>query len=85
MHNIILLSFELLLDDHITQPDYSDNDRPPEIPVRITTVQVKTEEMPDGKLKPKTIGHVDIGTTFVEWNGGAIWTRDCFAAANIQT
>ncbi|KAF8648593.1 hypothetical protein HU200_064637 [Digitaria exilis] len=50
-------------------------------PVRITTVQVKTEEMPDGKLKPKTMSHVDIGTIFVEWYGGAVWTRDCFAAA----
>lgn len=78
------IMFCVMKDDHITQPDYSDNDRPPEIPVRTTTVQVKTEEMPDGKLKPKTIGHVDIGTTFVEWNGGAIWTRDCFAAASIQ-
>ncbi|RLN11736.1 hypothetical protein C2845_PM09G12160 [Panicum miliaceum] len=54
------------------------------IPLRITIVQVKTEEMPDGKLKPKTIGHVDIATTFVEWNEGALWTRDCFAAADIE-
>ena len=73
-----------MLDDHISQPDYSDNERPAERPVRITTVGVKTEEMSDGKLKPKTIGHVDIGTTFVEWNGGAVWIRECFAAANIQ-
>lgn len=76
----MLFSVQLLLDDQICQPGYPRNEKP----VRITTVQVKTEEMPDGKLKPKSIGHVDIGTSFVQGNGGAIWTRDCFAAADIQ-
>uniref|UniRef100_A0A0E0F574 DUF1618 domain-containing protein n=1 Tax=Oryza meridionalis TaxID=40149 RepID=A0A0E0F574_9ORYZ len=70
----------VMKDDYICQPGYPVNERP----VRVTTVQVKTEEMPDGKLKPKMIGHVDIGTAFVESDEGAIWIRDCFAAANIQ-
>jgi hypothetical protein len=76
----MLFSVQLLLDDQIHQPGYPINEKP----VRITTVQVKTEEMPDGKLKPKSICHVDIGTTFVQGIGGALWTRDCFAAADIH-
>ncbi|CAD6204427.1 unnamed protein product [Miscanthus lutarioriparius] len=71
------IMFCVAKDDQICQPGYPRNEKP----VRITTVQVKTEEMPDGKLKPKSIGHV---TSFVQGNGGAIWTRDCFAAADIQ-
>lgn len=73
------IMFCVAKDDQI-QPGYPRNEKP----VRITTVQVKTEEMPDGKLKPKSIGHVDIGTTFVQVNGGAIWTRDCFAAGDVE-
>ncbi|CAN6207957.1 unnamed protein product [Urochloa humidicola] len=73
------IMFCVVKDDNICQPGYPRNEKP----VRITTVRVKTEEMPDGKLKPKSIGHVDIGTTFVQGNG-AVWTRYCFAAADIQ-
>jgi hypothetical protein len=42
--------------------------------------------MADGKLKPKAIDHVDIGTTYVDWTDqeGALWTRDCFAAADVR-
>ncbi|KAG2536759.1 hypothetical protein PVAP13_9NG218200 [Panicum virgatum] len=71
------IMFCVMKGDYISQPGYPYN----EGPIRITTVQVKTEEMPNGKLKPKTIGHVDIGTAFVESSGGSTWTRDCFAAA----
>jgi hypothetical protein len=55
-------------------------------PIRITTVQVEIEGMADGKLKPKAIDHVDIGTTYVDWTDqeGALWTRDCFAAADVR-
>ncbi|CAM0147706.1 unnamed protein product [Urochloa decumbens] len=73
------IMFCVMKDDNICQPGYPKNEKP----VRITTVQVKTEEMLDGKLKPKSIGHVDIGTTFVHGDG-AVWTRDCFVAADIQ-
>ncbi|TVU11641.1 hypothetical protein EJB05_45238, partial [Eragrostis curvula] len=52
-------------------------------PVSITTIQVKTEKMPDGKWKPLVIGHVDAGTFFVEPDGGhQIWTRSCFAVGS---
>ncbi|CAN6214258.1 unnamed protein product [Urochloa humidicola] len=71
--------FCVVKDDNICQPGYPRNEKP----LCITTVQVKIEEMPDGKLKPKSVGHVDIGTTFVQGNG-AVWARDCFAAADIQ-
>ncbi|KAL6657906.1 hypothetical protein ACP70R_005686 [Stipagrostis hirtigluma subsp. patula] len=50
-------------------------------PVSITTIQVKTERMANGKLKPVEIGYVDIGTSFVEQDGGLIWTNNCFAVA----
>ncbi|CAN6164280.1 unnamed protein product [Urochloa humidicola] len=67
------IMFCMMKDDCNSQPGYT---------VRITTVQVETERMADGKLKPKTIGHVDIGTIYVEWSEGEgrLWTRKCFAA-----
>lgn len=55
-------------------------------PICFTTVQVKTEGMSNGKLKPKTIGHVDIGMSFIKWNARDVWdgpvirTRSCFAS-----
>ncbi|CAL4916845.1 unnamed protein product [Urochloa decumbens] len=52
---------------------------PPKHPVLITTVQVKTERTPRNTLKPVAIGHVNACTSFVEQDGGPIWTRGCFA------
>ncbi|KAL6864722.1 hypothetical protein ACP4OV_015873 [Aristida adscensionis] len=48
-------------------------------PVCITTVQVKTERTLQGKLKPVTLSHVDVGTSYVEQNRERIWTSGCFA------
>lgn len=51
------LPFVLFLDDYICEPGYTEN----KYPVRVTNVQVETERRAKGKLRPKTIGHVDIG------------------------
>ncbi|CAN6170262.1 unnamed protein product [Urochloa humidicola] len=52
---------------------------PPKHPVLITTIQVKTERTSRDTLKPVAVGHVNAGTSFVEQDGGPIWTRSCFA------
>ncbi|TVU11643.1 hypothetical protein EJB05_45240, partial [Eragrostis curvula] len=44
-----------------------------------TTIQVKTERMPNGKQEPVAIGHLDISTSFIEQDVGSIWTTGCFA------
>ncbi|KAF8650501.1 hypothetical protein HU200_063870 [Digitaria exilis] len=46
--------------------------------VYITVVQIKTKRMHDGKLKPATVTHVDIGTSFIEMNERQTWTSNCF-------
>ncbi|KAF8723734.1 hypothetical protein HU200_021703 [Digitaria exilis] len=46
--------------------------------VYITVVQIKTEKIHDGKLKPETVTHVDIGTSFIEMNERQTWTSNCF-------
>jgi hypothetical protein len=76
--------FKTLLGDSVRGPSDSDNYHT----ICVTVVQVNTEGMRNGNLKPKTIGHVDIGRSFVEWDVDSewrrrvIWTRSCFAAAD---
>ncbi|CAL4941985.1 unnamed protein product [Urochloa decumbens] len=81
-HSGTIMFFVLQGDDYVRQPGYSNNCHP----ICITAVQVKTEGLRNGKLKPKTIGLVDIGRSFIEcddvWDNHAIWTRSCFAAAS---
>jgi hypothetical protein len=76
--------FKTLLGDSVRGPSDSDNYHT----ICVTVVQVNTEGMRNGNLKPKTIGHVDIGRSFVEWDVDSewrrrvVWTRSCFAAAD---
>jgi len=72
----------MLDDDYVCQRGLPDNYSP----ICFTTVQVKTEGMLNDKWKPKAIGHVDIGRSFIkwkacsEWDQKVIWARACFAA-----
>ncbi|CAL5047305.1 unnamed protein product [Urochloa decumbens] len=81
-HSGTIMFFVLQGDDYVRQPGYSNNCHP----ICITAVQVKSEVLRNGKLKPKRIGFVDIGRSFIEcddvWDNHAIWTRSCFAAAS---
>ncbi|KAL6635420.1 hypothetical protein ACP70R_028091 [Stipagrostis hirtigluma subsp. patula] len=51
------------------------------LPVNATTVLVKTEGMPNGKLKPKTIGHSDIFRSSVKCKGSVMRIPSCFAVS----
>ncbi|TVU11860.1 hypothetical protein EJB05_45469, partial [Eragrostis curvula] len=67
------IMFCVLQDDYISGPGY-DNKKP----VLITTVEVKTERLHNGKLKPKKIDHVDIAMSSVELDG-KVHIRNCWA------
>ncbi|CAN6244624.1 unnamed protein product [Urochloa humidicola] len=58
-------------------------DRRPDAPLKhsllMTTIQVKTERTSRDTLKPVAVGHVSIGTSFIDMDGGPIWTCSCFA------
>ncbi|CAN6207960.1 unnamed protein product [Urochloa humidicola] len=76
----------------VVQDDYSCQRDCPEnhTAMLFTTVQVKTERMRDGKLKPKTIGHIDISRSFIKWDARnsqsdrqVTWARGCFAVDSV--
>ncbi|CAN6170270.1 unnamed protein product [Urochloa humidicola] len=76
------IMFCVVQDDYSCQRDCPENHSA----IRFTTVQVKTEGLRDGKLKPKTISHVDIGRSFIKQDARSsesdrqvIWARGCFA------
>ncbi|CAL5043292.1 unnamed protein product [Urochloa decumbens] len=67
------IMFCVVQDDRVRRPDYPDSLQP----ICITTVQVKTEGLGNGKLKPKTISHVSNSRSSIDW--------DCSHARNIIT
>ncbi|KAL6605783.1 hypothetical protein ACP70R_041436 [Stipagrostis hirtigluma subsp. patula] len=63
----------------VVQGHNNDYDPHHGVPMRITTVQVRTERTQDGKLRPEIINHVDISTCFCDRDEGKVWTSNCFA------
>ncbi|CAL5052363.1 unnamed protein product [Urochloa decumbens] len=79
-----------VVQDDVGQPGFPEDHHP----ICFTTVQVKTERMHNGKLKPKEIGHVDIARSYIvspiefdssiERDEPLVWTRSCFHSSTVS-